>query len=98
TAAVVDVVAAPLDDKEDGAVEMAVLLSGGAGALGLDMPLGGLPAGGRARCDAGLAIMLRTALPGLVAKRQHARLIEQVLGELAIGAFERAHEGAVFLP
>src|SRR5258705_8114323 len=42
--------------------------------------------------------MLRPAFPRLVAERKHARLTEQLLGQLAIGAFQGAHEGAFLLP
>src|SRR5262249_7696231 len=69
-----------------------------AGAVGLDVSLDRLADGGGARRDARLAVMLRPALPRLVAEREHARLIEQVLGQLAVGAFERTHEGALPLP
>src|SRR5436309_13800944 len=77
---------------------MAMILAERAGAVSFDMSLDRLTDGRCARRDAGLAEMLRAALPGLVAERQHARLIEQILGQLAIGAFERAHESAFLLP
>ena len=96
--AVVDVVAAPLDNEEHSAIQVAVLLAEGAGAIGFDVGLDRLADGGGARRNAGLAVMLRPALPGLVAEGEHARLIEQVLGQFAVGAFQRTHEGALLLP
>src|SRR4051812_5216295 len=97
-AAVMNVIAAPFDDEEHGAVQMAVLLAEGTGTIGFDMRLDGLANRCRAGRDAGFAVMLRPALPGLVAKRKHARLIEQVFGQLAISAFERADKGALLRP
>src|SRR5712671_1429834 len=97
-APVMDIVAVSLDDVEDGAVQMAVLLAECARPVSFDMGLDRLSNGRRARRNAGLAEMLRPALPRLVAERQHARLTEQILGQLAIGAFQGTHEGALFLP
>src|SRR6185312_12966351 len=97
-AAVMDVVAAALDHVEHGAVEMAVLLAEGAGTIGLDVGLDRLGDLRVARRDADLAVVLGTALPGLGARVQHARLLEQLLGQVAIGAFERADERPLLLP
>src|SRR4051812_29810986 len=97
-AAVMDIVTAPFDDEEHGAVQMPVLLAECARAISFDVRFDRLANCGRSRSNPGLAVMLRPAFPGLVAEGQHARLIEQVFCQLAIGTFERANEGALFRP
>ena len=48
--------------------------------------------------DHALAVVPRPALPRHVLRREHARLIDQRLVEMAVGAFERADEGALLGP
>ena len=84
-----DVVAAALEHVEHGAVQMAVLLSVGARRVDLDMGLDRLGDCGGLRADHVLAVKLRAALPGHVARRIDPRLLEQRLVEVAVGAFER---------
>ncbi len=50
------------------------------------------------RRDDVLAVHRRAALPGMILGGIDARLFEQLLVEVAIGAFERAHEGALLRP
>ena len=45
-----------------------------------------------------LAVMAGPALPRHVLRRVDPRLLEQRLVEMAVGAFERAHEGALLGP
>ena len=45
-----------------------------------------------------LAVHRRPALPGMILGRIHPRLLQKLLVEMAIGAFERAHEGALLRP
>src|SRR4030088_1127571 len=95
---VMDVVAAALQDVEDRAVEVAVLLPVGAGRVDLDMGLDRLRDVGGAGCDDMLAVERRAALPGMMARGIDARLLQQALVDVAIGAFERPHEDALFRP
>ena len=50
------------------------------------------------RIDDRLVEKLRSAFPGPVFGFVNPRLVHQALLQLAIGALERAHEGALFLP
>ena len=97
-AAVMDVIAAALQDKEHRAVEMAVLLPERTRAIGFNMGFDRLADGSRAGGDARFAVMLRAAFPRLVAKRKHARLLQQTAREFAVSPFQRAYEGALLLP
>ena len=97
-AAVVHVMAVALEHVEHRAVEMAVLLAGGARRVGLDVRFDRLRDVDGLRRDHALAVMSGTALPGHVLRREHPRLIDQLLVEMAVGAFERADEGALLGP
>ena len=50
------------------------------------------------RADDVLAVLARSALPWHVARRIHARRLDQLLVEVAVGAFQRAHEGPFLRP
>src|SRR5262249_16398462 len=97
-AAVVHVVAAALEHVEAGAVEVAVLLAVGARRVDLDVGLDRLGDVGVLRADGVLAVLAGTALPRHVGRRVDPRRLEQLLVEVAVGAFERAHEGALLGP
>src|SRR5262249_9943310 len=97
-AAIVDVVAAPLEHVEHRAVEMAVLLPVGAGRIALDMGLDRLNDVGRSRRDDVLAVERGAALPRMIARGVDARLLQQLLVDLAVGPFERPHEDALLRP
>jgi len=92
--AVMDVVAAPFEHVEAGAVEMAVLLAVGAGRVDLDVGFDRLGDGRVLRTDDVLAV-----LPGHLSTARRAKSrpgsLDQLLVEMAVGAFERAHEGAL---
>src|SRR5262249_59664362 len=93
--AVVHVMAAALEHVEHRAVEMTVLLAVGARRIGLDMRLHRLNDRGGLRTDDALAELAGAALPGHLLRRVDALLLEQRLVEVAVGAFQRAHEGAL---
>src|SRR6516165_2351653 len=97
-AAVVHVMAAALEHVEHSAVEVAVLLPVSPRRVGLDMRFHRLDDGGRLRADHALAELAGAALPRHVAGRIDPLLLEQRLVEVAIGAFQRAHEGALLGP
>ena len=97
-AAVVHVMAVALEHVEHRAVEMAVLLAGGARRIGLDVRLDRLRDVDGLRRDHALAVMAGPALPRHVLRREHPRLVDQLLVEMAVGAFQRAHEGALLGP
>src|SRR5262245_42058033 len=97
-AAVVDVVPAALEHVEHGTVEMAVLLAIGARRVSLDVRFHRLDDAGRLRADHALAELTGTALPRHVTRRIDPLLLQQSLVEVAIGAFQRPHEGALFRP
>ena len=96
--AVVHVVAAALEHVEHRAVEVAVLLAVGAGRIGLDVRFHRLDDGGGLRADDALAELAGAALPRHLLRGIDALLLEQRLVEMAIGAFERPHEGALLCP
>ena len=48
--------------------------------------------------DHALAVVAGPALPRHVLRREHPRLLDQLLVEMAVGAFERADEGALLGP
>src|SRR5258708_4376142 len=75
-----------------------MLFAVGARRVGLDMRLYGLNDAGRLRADDALAERARAALPRHLFGRIDALLLEQGLVEMAVGAFERAHEGTLFRP
>src|SRR5262249_16348195 len=77
------------------AVEMAVLLPGGLRRIGFDMGLDRLDDRGCLRADDALAEHLRPTLPGHVLRRINALFFLERLVEVAVGAFERAHECAL---
>src|SRR5262249_12192065 len=93
-----DVVAATLEHVEHRAVEVAVLLPVGPGRIALDVGLDRLGDVGGAGRDHVLAVERRPAFPRMVARGVHARLLEQLLVDVAVGALERAHEGALARP
>src|SRR5215467_9403214 len=97
-AAVMNIVAAALEHIEHGAVEMPVLLAIGAGCIAFDMGLDRLHHIGGLRAHHVFAIERRPALPWMVARRIDPGLLEQGLVDVAIGAGEFAHEGALFRP
>src|SRR5262249_21966767 len=97
-APVVDVVAAALEHVEHRTVEMAVLLAVCRGSVRLDMRFHRLDDAGRLRADDALAELTRPAFPRHVAGWIDPLLLEQRLVEMAISAFERAHEGALLGP
>ena len=97
-AAVVHVMAVALEHVEHRAVEMAVLLAGGARRVGLDVRFDRLRDVDGLGRDHALAVMSGAALPGHVLRREHPRLVDQLLVEMAVGAFERADEGALLGP
>src|SRR5215813_6594486 len=96
--AVVDVVAAPLEHVEAGAVEMAVLLPVRAGCVDLDMRLDRLGDGRVLRADDVLAVLAGPALPRHVARGVDARRFDQLLVEVAVGPSRRAHKRAFLGP
>src|SRR5258706_2336282 len=98
-APVMDVMAASLDDVEAGRVQMPMLLAIGARGISLDMRFDRLrDLRGGARRDDMLAIEVRPALPGHALGRDDTRLVQELFGQMAVGAFERADEGALLLP
>src|SRR5215471_2346019 len=97
-AAVVYVVAAALEHVEHRAVEVAVLLAEGARRVGLDVRFHRLDDGGGLRADHALAELAGPALPRHLVRGIDALLFEQRLVEMAIGAFQRPHEGALLRP
>src|SRR5262245_50364285 len=97
-AAVVDVMAAAFEYIEYGAVEMPVLLAVGAGRVAFDVGLDRLHHIGGLRAHDVLAEERRPSFPGMVARRIHTRLLQQGLVDVAVGAGELSHEGALFRP
>src|SRR5262249_61163613 len=87
-----------LDNVEPRAVEVAVLRPISSRRVGLDMRLHRLDDGGRLRADHAFTELAGAALPRHVAGRIDPLLLEQRLVEVTIGAFERAHEGALLGP
>src|SRR5262249_44241385 len=96
--AIVHVMAAALEHVEHRAVEVAVLLAVGLGRVGLDMRFHRLDNAGRLRADHALAELAGAALPRHLAGRIDPLLLEQRLVEVTVGAFQRAHEGALLVP
>ena len=97
-AAVVHVMAVALEHVEHRAVEMAMLLAGIERRVAFDVGFDRLHDIDRARRDDVLAVHRRPALPGMVLRRIDPRLFEQLLVDVAVGAFERAYEGALLGP
>src|SRR5262249_53435765 len=97
-AAVVHVVAAALEHVEHRAVEVAMLLAVGARRIGLDMRLQRLDDRGRLRTDHALAELAGAAFPRHLMRGVDPLLLEQRLVEMAVGALECAHEGALLRP
>src|SRR5262249_42107598 len=96
--AIVHVMAAALEHVEYRAVEVAVLLAVGPRRVGLDMRFHRLDNAGRLRTDHALAALAGAALSRHVAGRIDPLLLQQRLVEVTIGAFQRAHEGALLGP
>src|SRR5262249_19562725 len=80
------------------AVQVAVLLAIGARRVDLDVGLDRLHDIARLRADDVLAVERRPALPGQVAGRIDPRLLDESFVEVAVGALERAYEGALLRP
>ena len=97
-AAVMDVMAVALEHVEHRAVEMAVLLAGIERRIAFDMRFDRLHDVDGARRDDVLAVHRRSALPRMILRGVDARLFEELLIEVAVGAFERAHESALLRP
>src|SRR5262249_23492947 len=97
-AAVVDVVAVALEHVEHRAVEVAVLLTAGLGCIGLDVGFDRLDDRGCLRAEEALAENLRPPLRGQIVRGVDALFLFQRLVEMAVGTFERAHEGALLRP
>src|SRR5262249_31226738 len=97
-AAVVDVVAATLEHVEYRTVEMAVLLAVCVGRIRLVVRFYLLDVAGLWRSYDAFAELTRPAFPRHVAGRIDPLLLEQRLVEVAVSAFERAHEGAFLGP
>jgi hypothetical protein len=97
-AAVMDVVAVPLEHVEHRAVEMAVLLAGIERRVALDMRFDRLHDVHRLRRDHVLAVHRGPALPRMILRGIDARLFQELLVKVAVGAFERAHESALLGP
>src|SRR5581483_7624047 len=95
---VVDVVAVPLDDEEDRAVQMAVLLAVSARRIDLDMGFYRLCDVGVLRADDVLAVKLGAAFPRRFVGWVDARLLHQRFVEFAVGARQFADENALFRP
>ena len=95
---VVNIGAAAVEDIEHRRIHVPVLLADGAGRQQVDMAFDGLADGYRSRIDHRLGPELRPALPGEVGGGHHPGLGIEALVELAVGAFQGAHEGALLLP
>src|SRR5262245_62443133 len=96
--AIVHDMAAALEHVEHRAVEVAALLAVGLGRVGLDMRFHRLDDAGRLWADHALAELAGAALPRHLAGRIDPLLLEQRLVEVTVGAFQRAHEGALLGP
>src|SRR5262245_18381244 len=77
---------------------MAVLLAVGGRRVSPDVRFHRLDDAGRLRADHALAELAGTALPRLVTRRIDPLLLQQSLVVVAIGAFQRPHEGALLRP
>ncbi len=97
-AAVMDIVALAFEHIEYGAVHMAVPLAVTARREAVDVAFDGLCDLGRTRIDDLLAEILRPAFPFHVLGMIDARLGEQLMHQLAIGAFQGTDEGALLCP
>ena len=97
-AAVMNVVAVALEHVEHRAVEMAVLLAGIERRIAFDMRFDRLHDVDGLRRDDVLAVHRRPALPRMILRGIDPRLFEELLVKMAVGAFQRAHEGALLGP
>src|SRR2546423_3377181 len=87
--AIVDVMAAALDDEEAGGIEVSVLLAIRTRCIGLDMAFDGLrDLGGSARSDRVLTVEVRATLPRHAFGRDYPRRFQQLPGEVAVGALQ----------
>src|SRR3984885_2813893 len=97
-APVMDVMAVALEHVKHRPVEVAVLLSGIERRLAFDVRLDRLHDVDRLRRDDVLAVHRRSPLPGMVLGGIDPRLFQKLFVEVAVGAFQRPHEGALLGP